>query len=428
MDMRLHYLTLLLVPQLVQGQSIDGAFPLKWKAEIGNLSYRSTIGIHNNTLFVGSNGKEFNDYYHEAGNGVYVLDGKTGQVIRQLGIDAWGDLDVNGVLVHGDRVFFGNDNDEFLCYDARNGNLIWRLPTSGDIEHVPSLIRLKNGNQVVVYATEFGEVRAVKPSSGETVWVHYHPEFDGWKPGKNRFVYRVGAAFRSGDRYFAPPAVLDVDGDEVLDLVYTSWRSLTVISGQNGRQLQYLSNLPISYYATPHIVESPEGPVTLIFRSDWESKTTSIRRFNLRTGQELAQSKVPYTFYEGISSTTISDSWTHGHQGTILRIRAQAPLVQLLPNPTAHLDQEPGRRYYSPDFISYKGKQWVAVIHEFNYKTDEAYLALLDPETWTMAHRFVLPAQTESIPHLVDVDGDGDDELLFGCYDGTLYCHEIPKN
>ena len=28
----------------------------------------------------------------------------------------------------------------------------------------------------------------------------------------------------------------------------------------------------------------------------------------------------------------------------------------------------------------------------------------------------------------LDVDGDGEEELLFGSYDGVLYCHEIPKN
>jgi hypothetical protein len=425
--MRVPLIFSLLIPQLAIGQNIAEVLPLKWSAEIGNVTYRSTIGMHGTTLFVGSNGKQFNDYYHEGGNGVYALDGRTGQVIRRLGTDAWGDLDVNGVVVEQGRVYFGNDNDEFLCYDAASGALLWRLPTSGDVEHAPTVIRRKGGDRAVVYATEFGEVRAVNPRDGSTVWEHYHPDFDGWKPGKNRFVYRVGAAMRSGNLYFAPPAVVDVDGDGVQDLVYSStWEHVTVISGQNGRQLRYL-DLPTTAFETPHIIESDGGPVLLAFEREWEPKSTTIHRVNLRTGEELTPSKVPYYFNQSITAPNMSDSWTHNTNGVVLRLRAQAPLIQLLPNPAGRAETDPGG-FYGRDRMKYRGKEWVAIIEEYDYKTDRSTLSLLDPETWAPTYRFILPAQTESRPHLVDVDGDGEEELLFGSYDGVLYCHEIPQN
>ena len=424
--MRVSLIFSLLIPQLATGQNIAEVLPLKWSAEIGNVTYRSTIGVHGTTLFVGSNGRKFNDYYHEGGNGVYALDGRTGQVIRRLGTDAWGDLDVNGVVVEQGRVYFGNDNDEFLCYDAASGALLWRLPTSGDVEHAPTLIRRKAGDRVVVYATELGEVRAVNPRDGSTVWEHYHPDFDGWKPGKNRFVYRVGAAMRSGDWYFAPPAVVDVDGDGVLDLVYSSRRNVMVLSGQNGRTLRNLQ-LYHSYFATPHLIESPSGPVFLYFYRDWDTHTTEIRRINLATGDDLTSSKVPFDFYEGITQCGISDTWTHNDDGVVLRLRAEAPFVQLLPNPAGRAEVDAGR-FYGQDRLTFRGKEWVAIIEEYDYKTDRSTLSLLEPETWAPAYRFILPAQTESRPHLVDVDGDGEVELLFGSYDGVLYCHEIPQN
>lgn len=424
--MRVPLIFSLLIPQLAISQDIADVFPLKWSAEIGNVTYRSTIGVHGTTLFVGSNGEKFNDYYHEAGNGVYALDGLTGQVIRRLGTDAWGDLDVNGVVVDQGRVYFGNDNDEFLCYDAASGKLLWRLPTSGDVEHAPTILRRRGGDQVIVFATEIGEIRAVNPNDGSTVWVYYHPEFDGWKPGKNRFVYRVGAAIRSGNRYFAPPEVVDANGDGVLDLVYSSNGLVETISGQNGRLLNTFPT-QVAYFATPHIVESSAGPVLLVFYHEWESNTTRIRRINLRTGEELTASRVELDFYEGITAPINSDSWTHNHKGVVLRLRAEAPLIQLLPNPAGRGEVDPGG-FYAHDLLTFRGKQWVAIIDEYDYKTKKSTLSLLDPETWAPTYRFTLPAQTESLPHLMDVDGDGEEELLFGSYDGVLYCHEIPQN
>jgi hypothetical protein len=53
-------------------------------------------------------------------------------------------------------------------------------------------------------------------------------------------------------------------------------------------------------------------------------------------------------------------------------------------------------------------------------------LELLDPSTLHLVASFDLPGRCESRPHLLDVDGDGALELLFGCANGVFYCHEIP--
>ena len=59
---------------------------------------------------------------------------------------------------------------------------------SGDVEHQPTLIVRKNGN-LIAFATEVGEIRAVELKKGNTVWKYYDSNFNGWKEGHNRFVF-----------------------------------------------------------------------------------------------------------------------------------------------------------------------------------------------------------------------------------------------
>ena len=285
------------VATTASGQPIAETFPLKWKAQTGCTSYRTEPAVVGTKVFLGSNGSHFNDYLVDSGNGVHVISGMTGKVERTLGEDAWGDVDVNGVLVVGDRVLFGNDNDEFLCYSAKDYRLIWRIPTSGDCEHVPTLIRRKGGDQVVVFATEIGEVRAVRPSDGSTVWVHYSEGFDGWKPGSPHFVYKVAAAMTSGATYFDPPHVQDLTGDGVVDLVYYGEDHAVCLSGATGDVLLRHPVGSYFHYQRPTVVNLPQGPVLVTRKYHQALDKTTLHRTLLPSGKALAA-----TLVEGYSS------------------------------------------------------------------------------------------------------------------------------
>ena len=115
-------------------QDIHDHLPLKWTAEIGQVSYRTVPALTNGRLFVGSNGNYFRDFRIEDAGGVYVLDAATGRQVGKIGGESWGDLDVNGVVAHDGQVFFGNDNEEFMCYDGGTLEPVWRLPVSCDVD------------------------------------------------------------------------------------------------------------------------------------------------------------------------------------------------------------------------------------------------------------------------------------------------------
>ena len=412
----------ILVPS--SAQSLETAFPLKWSAEVGNFSYRTQPAMVGNRLFVGSNGAHFMDYYHETGNGVYVLQAKTGQQIDVVGVDAWGDLDVNGVAAHNGRVYFGNDNDEFLCYNASSLELEWRLPTSGDVEHAPTVLQRKSG-KVVVFATEQGEVRAVNPVTGTTVWAHYHKNFDGWKPGKTRFVYRVAAAMSNGSFYFSAPVLRDVDGDGVMDFHYSCSNGLVGISGQTGKVL-YDIETNYNFRNQPFLLEHPDGPMLVHMDWDWRASVMTVKRTMIPSGKQLPDIQTGgYVHVPNIKACGPNDRLFCQQGPDLVAIHATSPVIETI------VKDDPDISYhsihYAQETVLWDGTPAVFEIIESDPSGKRGLLRVRQADSWKLLDSFTLPDVTESIPHLIDVDQDGRKELLFGCRDGRLYCHEIPQ-
>ena len=152
-------------------QTIESRFPLLWKTKVGNISFRSNIIFNKDKLIVPSNGDRYMDYnLYDKSSGIYVLNRSNGKIENRFGAECIGDMDVTGILEYNQKLYYGNDNDEFFC-STLQGKTIWRNPTSGDIEHEPVIINTKTQKEIV-YATESGEVRAVNPENGNTIWVY----------------------------------------------------------------------------------------------------------------------------------------------------------------------------------------------------------------------------------------------------------------
>ena len=217
----------------------DQVFDKMWDVDIGNMSYRSNFEMVDNHLYVGSNGNYFSDWYTwDEKSGVYKINPNNGQLKAKFADGEMGDMDINGLLYYNRNLYFGNDNDEFLCTDL-DGNILWRIPVSGDVEHEPTLIKRKNGN-IIVFATEVGEVRAVSPKNGNTVWNYFHPKFNGWKEGDNRFIFKLKTHFKSGGIFFNSPTIADFNQDGVMDLVYNGYDK-TILNGINGKVIKNYS-------------------------------------------------------------------------------------------------------------------------------------------------------------------------------------------
>ena len=60
---------------------IEKSFPLLWKAQIGNASFRTNALFTNNELLIGSNGKDFIDYtLGDNSSGIYKINRITGKI------------------------------------------------------------------------------------------------------------------------------------------------------------------------------------------------------------------------------------------------------------------------------------------------------------------------------------------------------------
>ena len=136
---------------LAPRQKVSGQLDLHWSTEIGLTTHRTAPAFTSDQIFIGSNGSHFQDPAIDKKNGLFVLDKKTGKKIRTHTNESFGDMDVNGVIRIGDKVIFGNDNDEVYCFNTA-GEKIWRIPTSGDVEHKPTHVKI-DGLDAVVFAT-----------------------------------------------------------------------------------------------------------------------------------------------------------------------------------------------------------------------------------------------------------------------------------
>ena len=79
------------------------SLPHLWTSAVGATDHRSTMAVVGRLVVIGSHGGSF-DALDELADGVYLLDGATGHVIRRIATPGRGKLDVNGVAVDSVRV------------------------------------------------------------------------------------------------------------------------------------------------------------------------------------------------------------------------------------------------------------------------------------------------------------------------------------
>ena len=433
-----------------KAESIDKQFKLHWSADIGHVSYRTNMLFSEGQIIIGSNGGQFMDYYLDEKNGVHVINAKSGKKIRNFGNENWGDMDVNGILKYNGNLYFGNDNDEFICADTK-GEIHWRLPVSGDIEHAPTLIKSK-GSNYLVFGTETGELRAINPANGKTIWTHYHPNAYGWKHGDNRFVFKVKSHFNSGALFFAKPAVSDLNRDGVKDLIYYCGQSKTeiyAVSGANGKKIFSVAeesvngkSFGVNYKYTPVIVGQGSALRIIVPQRLYKDNnvTYSLGYFN-RKGEktkEIITSQAGQSI--GLNSVRVS------RQAVLIPFQANLAVCNVNEGEIKFIKginkKETGK--YGPRFvyygqplianriIRYKGENCALLMHQHSSNSDQrnAILVIIGIESGKSFGFYQLPSGSECIPHIEDVTGDGKLDLLVGCYDGKLRCYnlDIPTN
>jgi hypothetical protein len=421
---------------------IENTFPINWVADIGNTTYRTDVAQLNGKLIIGSNGENYRDFYLDEGNGVYVINPLNGKIETQFLNEEYGDMDVNGILKYDNKLFIGNDNDEFVCADI-NGDIIYRLPVSGDIEHSPILI--KNGNQnTIVYATESGEITSIHPETGKKIWTYFHKDFKGWKPGDNRFIFQVKTTYiNSGQLFFGKPGVADLNRDGVLDLVYyTNWGETIAINGKTGTKLwshkeAEKSKVRINYRRTP-IITGKGKDIRIIKLAHTYSEKTIPNKLML---------------YDRKGDFVKAISFNRGLGGLGLNsLDLTKQLIIPLSNGVAVYDKNTEKvdfitglnkvypsnygdgftnRLHSEPLIAnrtfeYNGETCIVVLHQTDYNTDyKGAISIIGLKSRKRLKFLHLPSSSEFKPLIKDFNKDGKLDLLVNCRDGKLYCFDL---
>lgn len=415
-----------------------------WKTDIGRTSFRSNVCINKNVLVIGSNGDYFRDgSLIDLKSGVYFINPKTGKILHSAAQGKWGDFDVNGTLIYGDRVFFGNDNEEFICANLY-GNIIWKNLASGDIEAEPVMIDI-DGKKAIVYATELGEVKAVNPENGKSLWSYFTPGFSGWREGDSRPIFKVKAFLSSTESFFTKPVLADVNKDGVCDIIYSSLpNDIVCISGRNGALLWCISQKDDSYSYNIDYKKIDGITEFWLSTSTYNSQTKksylSITRIN-EMGEILGKIPIQESSSSSFSLNSLSlddGKRIYATEDSLFIVESLNLKNTIYIGDTFHVksywdtEERTVNRVYRDQLFSshsfkYKGQDnCIALLSQYDLANYEnGFLTIVSLNNKKVVARLALPGVSEMPPQVGDFNSDGITDLLVNCSDGRLYCYQL---
>jgi hypothetical protein len=386
---------------------------------------------------------QFKKFILSIRNGVHIINRKTGKPIRNFANESFGDLDVNGTLIHNNLIYFGNDNDEFICADFK-GKIKYSLPVSGDVESQAVLIK-NRGADVLVFGTEAGELRAINPKTGKTIWQHFHKDFDGWKMGDNRLVFKVKTHFKSTFLFFEKPIVRDLNSDGVKDLIYTINGQFYSVNGKNGKLLaQFDIQEDFEKWDQPGLLFVSSNQESLIFSKDNKGKQlVTVLKYSHRPIPDSYRTDgyglhmVVYDMDGNIVESKLIDKKVKSRNF----IRVPNTRIICTGDVVFHFDKnwEIERKielhkikkiqddyfsfYLSDQLIKYEKHQCIVML--FQYKN---LVAFYDVDTGSVVRTFELKKRSEFIPQVLDANKDGNMDLLIADDSNMLRCIDLGPN
>jgi hypothetical protein len=417
---------------------------LLWQSTIGRASFRTNLCAEKSFMVIGSNGEGFRDgTFMDKGSGVYFIAPQNGNILRALDQDKWGDFDVNGTVVYNNKVYYGNDNEEFICRDLK-GNIIWKNLASGDVEAEPVLLDI-SGRKAIVYATELGEVRAVEPQTGRTIWTYFTPDFSGWKEGDSRMVFKVKAFLSGTMSFFTKPTLADVNKDGVSDLVYCPlYGDIICISGSTGKLLWTVEDKETSYGHYVEYKKIENLPEFWVASSSYDSETQKNRLAITRISEKgKVIGKIPLQESKGfgfsLNSLTLGNKehlyatddslyWMHDkgvkssvYIGDTFRVKYEWYNEERIENRVS------SGQLFGSGIFRYKGQDsCIVLLSQYdgaNY--DTGFISIISLPNKRVVARYALPGSGEMPPQVGDFNRDGIVDLLVNCADNKLYCYQL---
>lgn len=413
----------------VKVKPVTQGLKLKWKQEIGNLTDRSRPVISNGFIYIGSNGSHYNDYALDYGNGVYKIAASNGKIAAHFLDDQVGDMDVNGILKINDLFYAGSDNEELTCFDA-SGKVKWRIPSGGDIEHRPTHVKL-DGKDALIYATENGEISAIDAQTGNRLWSYFHSNYKGWKPGENRYIFKVKNHFLADNGFFSEPAIADLNKDGVEDIIYSSYYTeLTAVDGRTGKRIFFYQvnndeTWSLLGRIKPLISTGNKGvicwiPVKRLKKGNFELLGLNAKgelKFRKSLGKQ-----------EDLNLAQNSRNNEAGFEHGFVDLSKDFQYLNFTLDGTKEKSSEIaysayniGR--YADNKIHMNGETCNVILYE--YAPEGSTINIVGQKTGVTYLQQVLPESSECMPVVEDIDSDGKLEMLVGCRDGKLYCYSL---
>lgn len=409
-------------------QSANEYFSLSWENFVGITSFRTTIKVHNGIVYVPSNGHETHlpgDEY----DGVHALNAFNGKKETHYFPNHGAVEDCNGVAIGKDKLYFGNDDGMFFCYQL-DGTKLWEYKlgnegssgTENDIEGAPVLSDLNQDSVLdVVFNVESRGIFALDGSNGTLLWFFNFPDDEG--------------------SYMNAPAAYDLNGDGTKDFIMGGKRSkdptitwdylnaVYAINGKTGSPLwQYSTQSGI--HASPIIIKCKNQTKILI--AEAYSDVTILQldgKFEKYINLNLPQGSISGLFASPVISDkkilVIGTSWWGERDGIWL-----CPLIDgnfKIEGDGLNTFDSDKRKYYQTGKVSSS-----AVVADVTKKSKgkeiivctEAGKMMIFSEKGDLIESLDLPAGVEATPFIGDIDGDKKSEILVACLNGKIYCYK----
>ncbi len=415
-------------------ESINSVFDISWENYVGLTSYRTGMKLDNGKLYVPSHGEE----RHRPGDdldGIHVLNASTGKETLHIRPENSRDQDCNGVVLHENFVFFGNDDGAFYAFTS-GGDLIWKsvfdswfngeTGPEDDVEGVPVLCDLNGDNfPDVAFNVESNGLVALDGKTGKTLWSF-------------KYVSKRGT-------YMNSPAAFDLNNDGTKDLIIGGKRDkdegkawdyrygVHAINGKNGRPLwTYSTNSNV--HASPIVIHS--GNMARVVIAESYSDVTFLKP-NGKFEKFVNLNLLSTSFSGGISGLFSSPIISHKNQliiGTswwgdddgVWQCDLDQDNFKVASDDLNELQNE-AKNYHIAGPVS--SSALVADVlkkprgMESIICTEKGEM-LIFSQKGKLLKRLKLPAGVEATPLIADVDGDKKSEIILACLDGKIYCYK----
>jgi outer membrane protein assembly factor BamB len=375
----------------------------RWATQVGKTTFRTTMAHAGDLIVVGTHGASL-DGKNEASDGIYVLEAATGKKKILIKTPGSGDLDIGGIAIHGDTVFFTADNAQIGAASLATGKILWKAAARGKVRPAPALADLnKDGTVDVVAGDEHGTLHALDGRNGAKLW--------SATTGMNEYDAKgfVGAA-----------AIVDIGGDGTDDVVAGARDGiLTAYRGSDGKVL-WQHEYPSGIHASPSAADFDQDGQPEVLAA-WSYGQVAI--FDGRTGTPrwLTRLEQDGGGIEGLFGSPIP---VPGKPGVLVA-------------PTAWWGKEDGIVGVGVDrrvFRSFEDRVSASAVvmdldgdgkNEAIIGTEKGKLVALGVDG-ARAVLATLGGAIEASALVDDVDGDGRYEILVASNDGQLTCLSTP--